>query len=232
MRPTRMIGLLESVQQHETHLQQDLELLRDLVGLALVEGLGAVAALSRNAPACASARRSRSCSISHEATSGGSATERPRRVSSCSEVRIARLLSSGAGGPARWMPGGSVGGTHGGKYSNSAGYGTLPPITRYSCTKFSFWAPARSAPSSVACWRSRAIMTCTLADVDAAAAEAVVQAHGSRSLRAVALDASDAKALENTSRSTSRTPSSRACRSTAIRPSPRPRARATRITSI
>jgi saccharopine dehydrogenase-like NADP-dependent oxidoreductase len=37
----------------------------------------------------------------------------------------------------------------------------------------------------------------TLGDVDAASAEAVVKAHGSRSLRAVALDAGDAKALEN-----------------------------------
>jgi len=37
----------------------------------------------------------------------------------------------------------------------------------------------------------------TLGDVDASAAEAVVKAHGSRSLRAVALDAGDAKALEN-----------------------------------
>ena len=37
----------------------------------------------------------------------------------------------------------------------------------------------------------------TLGDVDASSAEAVVKAHGSRSLRAVALDASDAKALEN-----------------------------------
>ena len=36
--------LLESVQQHETHLQQDLELLRDLVRFALFERLGAVAA--------------------------------------------------------------------------------------------------------------------------------------------------------------------------------------------
>jgi saccharopine dehydrogenase-like NADP-dependent oxidoreductase len=35
----------------------------------------------------------------------------------------------------------------------------------------------------------------TLGDVDAKAAEAVVQAHGSRALRAVALDAGDAKAL-------------------------------------
>jgi len=37
----------------------------------------------------------------------------------------------------------------------------------------------------------------TLGDVDAAAAEAVVKAHGSRQLRAVALDASDTKALDN-----------------------------------
>jgi len=37
----------------------------------------------------------------------------------------------------------------------------------------------------------------TLGDVDASAAEAVVKAHGSRSLRAVALDASDPKALES-----------------------------------
>ena len=37
----------------------------------------------------------------------------------------------------------------------------------------------------------------TLGDVDASAAEAVVKAHGSRNLRAVALDASDPKALEN-----------------------------------
>jgi saccharopine dehydrogenase-like NADP-dependent oxidoreductase len=36
----------------------------------------------------------------------------------------------------------------------------------------------------------------TLGDVDAKAAEAVVQAHGSRSLRAVALDAKDAKSLD------------------------------------
>ncbi len=36
----------------------------------------------------------------------------------------------------------------------------------------------------------------TLGDVDAAAAESVVKAHGSRHLRAVALDAGDAKALE------------------------------------
>ena len=36
----------------------------------------------------------------------------------------------------------------------------------------------------------------TLGDVDAKAAEAVVKAHGSRSLRAVALDAKDAKALD------------------------------------
>jgi saccharopine dehydrogenase-like NADP-dependent oxidoreductase len=37
----------------------------------------------------------------------------------------------------------------------------------------------------------------TLGDVDAAASEAVVKAHGSENLRAVALDAGDAKALEN-----------------------------------
>jgi len=37
----------------------------------------------------------------------------------------------------------------------------------------------------------------TLGDVDASAAEAVVKAHGSRSLRAVALDAGEPKALEN-----------------------------------
>jgi saccharopine dehydrogenase-like NADP-dependent oxidoreductase len=37
----------------------------------------------------------------------------------------------------------------------------------------------------------------TLGDVDAAAAEAVVKAHGSRHLRAVALDAGDSGALEN-----------------------------------
>ena len=37
----------------------------------------------------------------------------------------------------------------------------------------------------------------TLGDVDASAAEAVVKAHGSRALRAVALDATDPKALEN-----------------------------------
>ncbi len=37
----------------------------------------------------------------------------------------------------------------------------------------------------------------TLGDVDAAAAEAVVKAHGSRQLRAVALDAGDPKALEH-----------------------------------
>ena len=37
-------GLLETVQQHEAHLQEDLELLRDLVRLAFLEGLGAVAA--------------------------------------------------------------------------------------------------------------------------------------------------------------------------------------------
>ena len=37
----------------------------------------------------------------------------------------------------------------------------------------------------------------TLGDVDAAAAEAVVKAHGCQHLRAVALDAGDAKALEN-----------------------------------
>jgi len=37
----------------------------------------------------------------------------------------------------------------------------------------------------------------TLGDVDASAAEAVVKAHGSRNLRAVALDASDPKALES-----------------------------------
>jgi saccharopine dehydrogenase-like NADP-dependent oxidoreductase len=37
----------------------------------------------------------------------------------------------------------------------------------------------------------------TLGDVDAAASEAVVKAHGSQHLRAVALDAGDAKALEN-----------------------------------
>jgi saccharopine dehydrogenase-like NADP-dependent oxidoreductase len=37
----------------------------------------------------------------------------------------------------------------------------------------------------------------TLGDVDATAAEAVVKAHGSHSLRAVAIDANDPKALEN-----------------------------------
>ena len=37
----------------------------------------------------------------------------------------------------------------------------------------------------------------TLGDVDASAAEAVVKAHGSRSLRAVALDAGEPKALDN-----------------------------------
>jgi saccharopine dehydrogenase-like NADP-dependent oxidoreductase len=37
----------------------------------------------------------------------------------------------------------------------------------------------------------------TLADVAASAAESVVKAHGSRALRAVVLDAGDAKALEN-----------------------------------
>src|SRR3954466_12177866 len=37
----------------------------------------------------------------------------------------------------------------------------------------------------------------TLGDVDSASAEAVVKAHGARNLRAVALDASAPKALEN-----------------------------------
>ena len=37
----------------------------------------------------------------------------------------------------------------------------------------------------------------TLGDVNSAAAESVVKAHGSRSLRAVALDAGDGKALAN-----------------------------------
>ena len=37
-------GFLETVQQHEAHLQEDLELLCDLVRLAFLKGLGAVAA--------------------------------------------------------------------------------------------------------------------------------------------------------------------------------------------
>ena len=41
--------LLESVQQHDAHLQQDLELARDGVGVAVGEALGAVAPLQQEA---------------------------------------------------------------------------------------------------------------------------------------------------------------------------------------
>jgi len=37
------------VQQHQGHLQQDLELARDLAGLAVGEGLGAISALEQEA---------------------------------------------------------------------------------------------------------------------------------------------------------------------------------------
>src|SRR3954467_10027828 len=93
------------------------------------------------------------------------------------------------------MPGGSVGGTHGAKYSNSAGYGTLRPNEVFMHKVLVLGAGKIGALISGLLAESGDYEV-TLGDVDAKAAEAVVKAHGSRSLRAVALDAKDIKALD------------------------------------
>ena len=130
------------------------------------------------------------------------------------------------------MPGSCVGGTHGANYSNSEGYGTLPAI-EVSMHKVLILGAGKIGALISGLLAESGDYDVTLGDVDAAAAEAVVKAHGSRNLRAVALDASDAEGARTTiSRSTSRTPSSPACRITAIRPWPRRHARATPTTSI
>src|SRR3954465_11810003 len=100
------------------------------------------------------------------------------------------------GSPARRMPGSNVGGTHGAKYSNSAGYGTLRPNEVFMHKVLILGAGKIGALISGLLAES-GDYDVTLGDVDSARAESVVKAHGSRNLRAVALDAGDPKALEH-----------------------------------
>ena len=66
-------GRARAVDQHERHLQQDLQLRRDRIGLAVVEALGAIAAVEQERVAAVPRARARlrSCSTSHDVTSGG-----------------------------------------------------------------------------------------------------------------------------------------------------------------
>ena len=81
--------LLRAVHQHQAHLQQDLELAGDDLGRAVVEALGAVAALEQEALRRRRPRRAapRSVSTSHEVTSGGSRDS----------AAVARSTSAGSG---------------------------------------------------------------------------------------------------------------------------------------
>ena len=105
MRPTRMIGFLSPCTQHEAHLQQDLELLRDDVGRAVVEGLGAVAALQqerarRAAPSRAAPSGARSPRTSRSAAERSSGSPPSRaRPGPCN-----RLLRGLSRLPARGIP--------------------------------------------------------------------------------------------------------------------------------
>src|SRR3954468_7958093 len=99
------------------------------------------------------------------------------------------------GSPARRMPGSNVGGTHGAKYSNSAGYGTLRPNEVFMHKVLILGAGKIGALISGLLAES-GDYDVTLGDVDATTAEAVVKAHGSRAVRAVPLDPGNAKALE------------------------------------
>src|SRR3954471_16443353 len=100
------------------------------------------------------------------------------------------------GSPARRMPGSCVGGTHGAKYSNSAGYGTLR-ANEVFMNKVLILGAGKIGALISGLLAESGDYDVTLGDVDSATAESVVKAHGSRNLRAVAVDAGDARSLDN-----------------------------------
>ena len=97
--------LLEPVQQHEAHLQEDLELACDLVRLAVREGLGAVATLQQEALAalCLGDLPSQGLDFPRH-HDGRQAAECVHRPAQRGGVAIDRLLGRRLRGPARRRP--------------------------------------------------------------------------------------------------------------------------------
>ncbi len=99
MRPTRMIGFFETVQEHEAHLQQDLQLLRDQVRFALGEASPRSRRPGAGRPGRAGRRRGArvSASISHDTTIGGSFEQLRHDV-----LEMRRILCTSAAAGRAW----------------------------------------------------------------------------------------------------------------------------------
>ena len=137
MRPTRMMGFLSPCSSTRLICSRILSFLAICVGLALFEGLGAVAAHEQELVAALRFgevftelfdfprhhQRRQSRELRGHALELGN-------------IGVTRLLLRRAGGPACRMPGGGVGGTHVANYSNSGGYGTLPPNRGFHAQSF------------------------------------------------------------------------------------------------
>ena len=186
MRPMRTTGLLQAVDEHQAHLQQDLQLLRDLVGLAVLEALGAVAALEDEALAAlgrgdvllAAPRFPRTRPAAAGATARRSALRAPRdrdrwpaAAPACSasspdatdEVGIARHSvsePSTRSGAKVMRPRDCIPHAVGAIYECGLRLKWPPFFRRSACPRFSFSAPARSARSSPACSPSPARTRC------------------------------------------------------------------------
>jgi hypothetical protein len=99
------------VQQHQAHLQQDLELARDLAGLAVGERLGAVAALQQEPPARLGFRDLALQRLDFPRNDDRrQVSERLDRAGERHRIPVGRLLLGRSGRPARRRPvrGGAV----------------------------------------------------------------------------------------------------------------------------
>jgi hypothetical protein len=101
------------VREHQTHLQQDLETLGDLVGLAVLEALRAIASLQQEALAAL-----RRCKLFAQALDFPGDHDRRQtgqlghRVCECHRIAIHRLLLGGSRLPTRRIPGLVLGRLH------------------------------------------------------------------------------------------------------------------------
>jgi hypothetical protein len=98
-------GLLQALQEHEAHLQQDLQSPCDIVGLAILEALGAIAALKQKLLAAL-----RGCELRVQLLhlpgddEGGQPTQGSDRALESHRIAVLRLLSGRTALPACRMP--------------------------------------------------------------------------------------------------------------------------------
>src|SRR5215468_10615172 len=199
-------GLLQPMHEHEAHLQEDLQLLGDRVGLAVDECLGAVAALQQEGFAALGGSEPGAQFLDlpghDDRRQAGDLSQDPlERLG----VGIDRLLLGGSGLPAGAVPGSGFGRSHvidpstyllqlraGAADTSKA---ECAPFPRGPMHRVLILGAGKIGALISGLLAESSSYRVHLADVDGAAAEAVARAHGSRHLTPVTLDASNAAVL-------------------------------------